>query len=163
MFDCIEVKAVGFLRLIYRNSVILNRKILKIKSYIWSSYWKKILKVKILFYYFKFGIFFSIDVKKFWLVFWVDGFWASWGSWGTCTVTCGGGIQTKTRSCTNPTPQYGGSDCTGFSTATQTCNTHNCPSTTQYTHQFNFNNILLWINVLCINMRWFGNMLSAYD
>uniref|UniRef100_A0A8W8KZK8 SUEL-type lectin domain-containing protein n=1 Tax=Magallana gigas TaxID=29159 RepID=A0A8W8KZK8_MAGGI len=57
----------------------------------------------------------------------IDGNWASWGNWGTCTVTCGGGIQTRSRNCSNPTPQYGGADCADFSTSSQTCNTHNCP------------------------------------
>lgn len=58
----------------------------------------------------------------------VDGSWASWASWGTCTVTCGGGIQTRSRTCSSPAPQYGGADCPDFSTSSQTCNTHNCPS-----------------------------------
>ncbi|XP_056005158.1 coadhesin-like [Ostrea edulis] len=57
----------------------------------------------------------------------IDGGWTSWGSWASCSVTCGGGVQSKTRTCSNPTPQYGGSYCPDFSSATQTCNTHNCP------------------------------------
>ncbi|XP_061184992.1 SCO-spondin-like [Saccostrea echinata] len=57
----------------------------------------------------------------------IDGFWAGWGSWATCTETCGGGIQTRSRSCSNPTPQYGGAFCSGFSSDTQRCNTQNCP------------------------------------
>ncbi|XP_061184995.1 SCO-spondin-like [Saccostrea echinata] len=57
----------------------------------------------------------------------IDGFWAGWGSWATCSETCGGGVQSRTRSCSNPTPQYGGAYCSGFSSDTQTCNTHNCP------------------------------------
>ncbi|KAK3095044.1 hypothetical protein FSP39_009582, partial [Pinctada imbricata] len=56
----------------------------------------------------------------------IDGAWSSWGAWGTCTVTCGGGTQVKTRSCTNPTPQYGGAICTGADSATQDCNTQVC-------------------------------------
>ncbi|XP_061184993.1 uncharacterized protein LOC133193009 [Saccostrea echinata] len=57
----------------------------------------------------------------------IDGFWAGWGSWATCTETCGGGVQSRSRSCSNPTPQYGGAYCSGFSSDTQRCNTHNCP------------------------------------
>ncbi|XP_062618604.1 SCO-spondin-like [Saccostrea cucullata] len=57
----------------------------------------------------------------------IDGEWAAWGNWGTCTETCGGGIQTRGRTCTNPAPQYGGANCRDFSSATQRCNTHNCP------------------------------------
>ncbi|XP_034329440.2 SCO-spondin isoform X1 [Magallana gigas] len=57
----------------------------------------------------------------------IDGQWTSWGSWGSCSVSCGGGSQSRSRSCTNPAPQYGGSACPGFSSTSQACNTHNCP------------------------------------
>jgi hypothetical protein len=43
-------------------------------------------------------------------------------------VTCGGGSQNRSRTCTNPVPQYGGADCVGFAGENQDCNTHNCPS-----------------------------------
>ena len=58
----------------------------------------------------------------------VDGQWTSWGSYGSCTVTCGGGSQSRSRSCTNPAPLYGGASCAGSSSSSQACNTHNCPS-----------------------------------
>ncbi|XP_078326862.1 coadhesin-like [Crassostrea virginica] len=57
----------------------------------------------------------------------IDGVWAAWGSWGTCTVTCGGGTQTRSRTCTNPAPQYNGADCPGSDGSSQDCNTHHCP------------------------------------
>ncbi|XP_056001828.1 coadhesin-like [Ostrea edulis] len=57
----------------------------------------------------------------------IDGNWAAWASYGACTVTCGGGIQTRTRSCSNPAPMYLGKACAGMSSSSQTCNTHNCP------------------------------------
>lgn len=46
-----------------------------------------------------------------------------WTAWGACSVTCGGGTQSRT--CTNPSPANGGADCTGSST--QNCNTQACP------------------------------------
>jgi len=46
-----------------------------------------------------------------------------WTDWSTCSVTCGGGTQTRT--CTNPAPYCGGADCTGASS--QSCNTQVCP------------------------------------
>ena len=57
----------------------------------------------------------------------VDGGWIDWSTWGVCSVTCGGGQQDRTRSCTGPSPQYGGADCLGSTNETQDCNTHECP------------------------------------
>ena len=58
----------------------------------------------------------------------VDGGWDDWTKWATCSVTCGGGSQNRSRTCTNPVPQYGGADCVGAEGENQDCNTHNCPS-----------------------------------
>ena len=61
----------------------------------------------------------------------VDGKYTSWGAWTNCTQTCGGGIQKRTRTCTNPPPANGGANCTGNATDTQSCNTQHCPSKLQ--------------------------------
>ena len=61
-------------------------------------------------------------------VFTVDGDWTDWTPWATCPVTCGGGIQNRSRSCSNPSPQYGGADCIGGDVEAQDCNIHFCPS-----------------------------------
>ena len=57
----------------------------------------------------------------------VNGRWTDFGDWSDCSKKCGVGTQTRTRSCTNPTPQHGGKECEGDSTETQECNTHRCP------------------------------------
>ena len=62
----------------------------------------------------------------------VDGNWATWGSWKTCSVTCGGGIQHRDRTCTSPAPAHSGAPCAGNSTSSQDCNTQICISTTFY-------------------------------
>ena len=67
------------------------------------------------------------------LLFLVDGVWADWPEWGLsdCSVTCGGGDQSRTRLCNNPPPQHGGADCTADGTTdteTQACNDNPCPS-----------------------------------
>jgi len=43
-------------------------------------------------------------------------------------VTCGGGIQTLTRTCTNPPPSNGGKDCSGLGLTEKTisCNEQEC-------------------------------------
>ena len=58
----------------------------------------------------------------------VHGNWADWGSWETCSLTCGTGSQNRTRTCTNPTPDHGGNPCTGDASESQDCNTNPCPS-----------------------------------
>ena len=57
----------------------------------------------------------------------VDGGWSTWGTWRACDVTCGGGSQTRIRTCTNPVPANSGSPCSGNSSMTQSCNGKGCP------------------------------------
>ncbi|KAL5261923.1 hypothetical protein ACHWQZ_G007584 [Mnemiopsis leidyi] len=57
----------------------------------------------------------------------IDGNWSDFGTWSKCSAECGGGTQTRTRTCTNPAPENGGADCEGGSTETQDCNTYPCP------------------------------------
>merc|ERR1719187_2250285 len=46
-----------------------------------------------------------------------------WSEWGDCTKSCGSGEQTRT--CTDPAPAQGGSECAG--NPSQLCNTCPCP------------------------------------
>ncbi|XP_062576607.1 thrombospondin-1-like [Saccostrea cucullata] len=63
----------------------------------------------------------------------VDGGWTQFSYvWQSCTVTCGGGIQSgqERRTCTNPSPYGDGKPCEGSSygqRASRSCNTHPCP------------------------------------
>ncbi|XP_048588788.1 A disintegrin and metalloproteinase with thrombospondin motifs 16 isoform X1 [Nematostella vectensis] len=69
----------------------------------------------------------------------VDGGWSDWSAeYSTCSYSCGGGVQWKTRTCTNPKPLRGGADCVGPSRAHyKICNPQPCPSGTDTyrTHQ----------------------------
>ncbi|VDI49649.1 Hypothetical predicted protein [Mytilus galloprovincialis] len=57
-----------------------------------------------------------------------DGKWSDWESWSACTFTCGAGLQTRTRTCSNPSQAGFGDNCTlGHSLGTQTCNNVLCP------------------------------------
>jgi len=53
--------------------------------------------------------------------------WSDWGSWSTCSVHCGGGMQTQYRTCLS-------GQCIGSNSRTQTCNNHACtgPVTCQF-------------------------------
>lgn len=57
----------------------------------------------------------------------VNGNWGPWSPWDTCSLTCGGGQQTRKRLCNNPAPQYGGKECVGEAKDTQMCNKNLCP------------------------------------
>ena len=57
----------------------------------------------------------------------VDGNWSDWNDWSDCPVTCGGGVQERSRTCTNPPAQFGGKPCPGVSEETRACNEDPCP------------------------------------
>lgn len=44
----------------------------------------------------------------------------------SCSKSCGGGIQRRTRTCSNPTPRNTGRYCVGSSSQTQGCNISPC-------------------------------------
>ncbi|XP_041864822.1 A disintegrin and metalloproteinase with thrombospondin motifs 2-like isoform X2 [Melanotaenia boesemani] len=61
-----------------------------------------------------------------------DGSWGTWSSYGSCSRTCGSGIQFRTRRCDNPPPANGGRSCFGNSYEFQLCSTENCPPLTDF-------------------------------
>ena len=56
-----------------------------------------------------------------------DGNWGDWATWGTCSVPCGGGTQSRSRLCNNPAPSNSGATCPGSDTESQACNAQGCP------------------------------------
>ena len=56
----------------------------------------------------------------------VDKKWTEWLEWTNCGVTCGGGVQSRNKTCTNPPPAHRGKKCYGTSYATNKCNTAEC-------------------------------------
>ncbi|KAI2664695.1 A disintegrin and metalloproteinase with thrombospondin motifs 15 [Labeo rohita] len=59
----------------------------------------------------------------------VDGRWGKWGPFGTCSRTCGGGVQLSKRECDNPVPVNGGKYCQGVRVKYRSCNLSPCPDT----------------------------------
>lgn len=59
----------------------------------------------------------------------VDGRWGKWGPFGTCSRTCGGGVQLSKRQCDNPVPVNGGKYCQGVRVKYRSCNLTPCIDT----------------------------------
>ncbi len=57
----------------------------------------------------------------------VDCQWEAWSSWGACSVTCGGGQHTRSRS-EAISAANGGTACVGDRTDIQSCNEQECPT-----------------------------------
>ena len=56
----------------------------------------------------------------------INGGWSAWSGWSSCSVSCGGGTQTRARTCTNPSPNVCGAACSGSTSQSQSCNTQSC-------------------------------------
>ena len=52
--------------------------------------------------------------------------WSQFDDWSSCSAECGGGTQTRIRTCLNPAPVDGGADCQGDPEETRACNTDDC-------------------------------------
>ncbi|WAR09633.1 FGL2-like protein, partial [Mya arenaria] len=72
------------------------------------------------------GLTVLIHVKEAEEVDTVDGQWASWSTWSTCSGSCGDGVETRNRSCSDPTPANGGKVCPGPDIETNPCNLQQC-------------------------------------
>lgn len=57
----------------------------------------------------------------------VHGNWTTWSSWSACSASCGQGYMSRTRSCVNPPPQYGGRPCSGLTIEITDCVPVMCP------------------------------------
>ncbi|XP_076859373.1 hemicentin-1 isoform X2 [Brachyhypopomus gauderio] len=56
----------------------------------------------------------------------VPGGYSDWEEWGSCSVTCGQGVQERVRLCNNPAPAHGGPPCQGPSVESRKCQTQLC-------------------------------------
>ncbi|XP_062584963.1 thrombospondin-2-like [Saccostrea cucullata] len=51
----------------------------------------------------------------------VNGQWSTWSSWGNCVYSMRLCQKSRSRSCNNPEPKYGGNNCTGEGTENTNC------------------------------------------
>ena len=59
----------------------------------------------------------------------IDGGLSNWSSWSGCSESCGEGIKSRTRTCTEPEPSSSGLDCVGELVNTIPCINEACPGT----------------------------------
>ncbi|XP_055988649.1 A disintegrin and metalloproteinase with thrombospondin motifs 13 [Sorex fumeus] len=59
----------------------------------------------------------------------VHGHWSSWGAPGPCSRSCGGGVVTRRRQCSDPRPAFGGRVCEGPDLQAEICNAQACDQT----------------------------------
>jgi hypothetical protein len=56
----------------------------------------------------------------------VNGSWSEWSNFTECSTSCGDGVQSRNRTCSNPPPQGNGLNCSGEASDVQSCNLGIC-------------------------------------
>ncbi|XP_060599983.1 semaphorin-5A-like [Ruditapes philippinarum] len=85
--------------------------------------------------------------------------WSKWQPWDACSDSCKGGIRTRSRICSNPSPFTAEGDCPGNSTEIKTCDDKLCFSDCYEIHQkqnksqSGIYNITLWKTKQTIQMK----------
>lgn len=65
----------------------------------------------------------------------LDGGWTLWTDFGSCSAICGVGLKRRERSCTQPVPMYGGTECAGYNFEEIPCDSGlPCPIDGRWTH-----------------------------
>ena len=57
----------------------------------------------------------------------ISGNWSPWREPGECSATCGSGEQKRIRTCDDPAPRKGGTDCEGTDYNITQCKIKDCP------------------------------------
>lgn len=66
------------------------------------------------------------------VLFAVHGGFSQWSAWRSCSVTCGKGIQKRSRQCNSPSPANGGKPCQGSDSEMRNCHNKLCPGIPLY-------------------------------
>ncbi|CAG2242596.1 unnamed protein product [Mytilus edulis] len=70
-----------------------------------------------------------------------NGMWSNWSDYSICSVTCGEGIQTRSRMCLNPASNENGQNCSGNNVDKRNCNTLNCSRTCSHNDLYGIKNL----------------------
>ena len=112
----------------------------RMPRYLYSEWFVKLLALrKLNFTNFLFnGIYYNTRILL-WIFLYilVNGGWTNWGEYGQCSKTCGLGSKVKRRTCTNPPPSFGGSQCSGTSSSSTSCKMKECPGISTRSGLFN--------------------------
>ncbi|XP_065051141.1 uncharacterized protein LOC135680862 isoform X2 [Rhopilema esculentum] len=79
----------------------------------------------------------------------IDGKYGAWSEWLPCDVSCGGGIQIRSRSCNNPAPKSGGKYCEGVAVESRECNKFACTASCDFE-----SGLCTWSNLNDDNFDW---------
>ena len=82
----------------------------------------------------------------------VHGGWSGWSNVGSCSKTCGGGVQLRRRSCNNPAPYCGGGGCLGSAENRVPCNNGQCPGKLIITATCHFYTYSILLHMYTYNM-----------
>ena len=52
--------------------------------------------------------------------------WTQWSAWGSCSLTCGTGVQGRSRTCQNPLASALNNSCAGGGNDFRTCSNNAC-------------------------------------
>ncbi|XP_064612418.1 mucin-2-like [Liolophura sinensis] len=63
----------------------------------------------------------------------IHGGWGEWSPWSECSLSCGGGLRVRTRSCDRPPPGCGGQGCIGSIKQKKPCAEEECTTTSTTT------------------------------
>ena len=74
----------------------------------------------------RFGLIVGVKLNCIVFYYTVDCVWLEWSEWSTCSVSCGEGIEERTRG--QIPAQHGGKPCVGDSVETTPCSKDPCPS-----------------------------------
>lgn len=103
----------------------------------------------------------NVNVHKPFICLSVHGGYSEWSEWGSCTVSCGAGIQKRLRQCNNPLPANGGRHCAGSDTEIRSCQGNPCPGQCLKILKLRFNSFLNPSPFIFVPFQWMETGLSG--